>query len=213
MIMDAVRSNTKLIGIPSLHTYTIVWLHGLGEPVEKYFKMFEKYPLLPNCRIVLPIAPVRSVTYHNGATFSCWYDFNNLENEYWPTVESSVKIVLQVLEEEKAFNKPLIIGGFSQGAALALYTGLSKYPDPLKAIISLSGFAFPTRISEEKKSTPVYISHGARDNIICSEKSNINIHKFLKGVNFTQKIHQNQGHSIRTTQWELVRLWLNEKVI
>lgn len=210
--MNVMRTGRDIIIKPSVHLATIVWLHGLGDSAEGFFDLFYDYPLIPNCKVVLPTAPLNPVTVNGGHLFNSWYDFKTMEDEYDPSAESSVEIILKILEEEKKSTDCLILGGFSQGAVMSLYTGLSKHQNELKAIVALSGYAFPMTIPDHKKSTPVLMFHGVRDTLITLERSNLTVQKHLQGVNLTQKTDETLGHSISLPEWNLVSQWLTEKI-
>merc|ERR1712130_72304 len=64
----------------------------------------------------------------------------------------------------------VILGGFSQGAAMAIYCGL-QYPKRLGGIVSLSGYLCDMNIvklikNKEAKNIPIIMYHGNNDMIV-----------------------------------------------
>lgn len=72
---------------------------------------------------------------------------------------------MDLIKQEKG--KKVILGGFSQGAAVALHT-LTTEPFPIKGLVVLSGY-LPLRneISGDlNKSIPVFMGHGLDDSVV-----------------------------------------------
>ena len=59
------------------HQFTIIFLSGLGGCCDNFLSAFgteEKFgTTLKNCRIVLPTAPVKKVSFYNKK-MACWYN-------------------------------------------------------------------------------------------------------------------------------------------
>jgi phospholipase/carboxylesterase len=85
------------------------------------------------------------------------------------TVEYVNELILTELKRGISAHH-ILLGGFSQGAAIALIAGL-RYPETLGGIFALSGF-FPEADSvlaacdDKKKKTPIFIAHGTEDAVI-----------------------------------------------
>ena len=67
----------------SEHKYSLIFLHGLGDSAMGFFDVFSdpqnQFNLTPpNCRIVLPTAPVQPVTLNQGYEMNSWFDVFNL---------------------------------------------------------------------------------------------------------------------------------------
>ena len=63
-----------------------------------------------------------------------------------------------------------MIGGFSQGAAMALHIG-ARHPEPLAGVLALSGYlVLADRLARERAaanlSTPVLMCHGTFDDVV-----------------------------------------------
>ena len=127
------------------HKATLIFLHGIG-PRFKYqgFKYEnEKWPgILDKIRpdymkIICPIAPSKPVKMFNSI-MPAWYNVNDTKENNCITykedlndVENSTKILQNIVKMESKTllnyggHSRIIIGGFSQGGGLALYTGLT----------------------------------------------------------------------------------------
>ena len=157
---------------------TVVWLHGMGTTV-KDFEPFAREVAdfgAPAARFVFPQAPKLALTAHRGWETTAWYDvlsddFTSREDERG--IRSMHLRVSQVIRELVAAGTPanrIFLGGFSMGAAMALYTGL-RQPQPLAGVIALSGYlplasTLPAEITPAGHLTPIFMGHGAFDDVI-----------------------------------------------
>lgn len=163
---------------PEKKPLTMIWLHGLGVDGSdfKFFqKELEQFGGLDNINMVLPSAPVRDVTAAK-LSMPAWYDLytnNFLEKseEDIDGMNEAMAFVQTIIDEEREKNPdtPIILGGFSQGAAVALLAGLEQ-TEPLFAIVAFSGYVprHPRfdEISDVAKQTPIFMSHGSIDSVI-----------------------------------------------
>ena len=162
------------------HTDTLVFLHGLGDTADGWVDLFlsEMNPCPQSTKIILLTAPIASVTANMGYKMPSWYDIKEWgakDRDFDRTigrdeVDSNAERIKAVLNHEieilKGESRNVLIGGFSQGAAMSLHTGLG-YQMPLGGILSWSGYLFPfTKISKENENVPVFISHGLDDNVV-----------------------------------------------
>eukprot|EP00002_Diphylleia_rotans_P030259 TRINITY_DN6205_c0_g1_i1.p1 TRINITY_DN6205_c0_g1~~TRINITY_DN6205_c0_g1_i1.p1 ORF type:complete len:192 (+),score=21.39 TRINITY_DN6205_c0_g1_i1:127-702(+) len=124
------------------HTGTIIWLHGLGGEASEYVEQLSE--VIPaGIKCILPNAPQRMVTLHQS-TMRAWCDTLTLVNDRYQRnmeqLRESVAAIHHIIERELRCvpaNK-IVIGGFSQGALLALHAGLSFHQE-LAGIVFCSG--------------------------------------------------------------------------
>ncbi len=157
---------------------SIIWLHGLGadgsdfEPIVPELNVQEKYKI----RFIFPNAPSQPVTLNNGYIMPAWFDIYGIKKEIKEDIHGiqlANNLIKQLIEEEHAKGIPyenILLAGFSQGGALALYTGLT-FEHKLAGIVGLSCylFRFDENYSPENKTTPVFLAHGSQDPIVPQE--------------------------------------------
>lgn len=152
------------------HTATLIFLHGLGDSGHGWSTLLGIVKkALPHFKLIFPHAPSRPVSLNGGMSMPAWYDIYSLEEECKEedveSMKESVRTVANLIKEEKACGvKSVFVGGFSQGGAIALATGLSS---ECSGIISLSGY-LPRYIDLKSvnHSGPIFMGHGTDDPIV-----------------------------------------------
>ncbi|UCG72205.1 MAG: alpha/beta fold hydrolase [Chromatiales bacterium] len=157
----------------------VIWLHGLGadaydfEPVVPMLALGTGRPL----RFVFPNAPVRPVTLNAGMQMRAWYDIGDLDPDGHPEDEAGIRqaaaSVGNLLQVQIAAGIPagrIVLGGFSQGGATALFTAL-RFPQRLAGAVGLSCYlplarTLAEEISAANRSTPVFQGHGEADPVV-----------------------------------------------
>jgi len=128
-------------------TASMIFLHGLGDTGHGWASILNT--IRPDhLKVICPTAPVIPITLNLGFRMPAWFDIESLENLEEETdiegVRASAELVYKHIDMERRAGIPsnrIIVGGFSQGAALALYCAL-HYPEPLAGCVALSTF-FP----------------------------------------------------------------------
>ena len=152
----------------------VIWMHGLGADAKDMAGLAEQLPLKLPVRHVFIDAPVRPVTLNNNMSMRAWYDIVGMkltDREDRDGLLRSEGMIQQIIENQitDGFKRDQIfLAGFSQGAAMALFTGL-RSAAPLAGIISLSGYLpLSAECDTEFKhsSTPVFIAGGKFDPIV-----------------------------------------------
>jgi phospholipase/carboxylesterase len=160
---------------PEQARHAVVLLHGLGadghdfEPVASELR-------LPAVRWVFPHAPLRPVTINGGTRMRAWYDIAGLDHrspEDEAGIRESARAVAELVAREKSRGIPperVVLAGFSQGGAVALYAGL-RQPERLAGLAALSSYLpLATRLAAEahpaNAAVPVFMAHGTRDDVV-----------------------------------------------
>jgi len=155
---------------------TVIWLHGLGANGND-FKPIVPLLKLPNIRFIFPHAPEQPVTLNRGWVMPSWYDILTLEESPQRESESDIRsmsnTITELVKREEARglrSDQIVLGGFSQGGAMALHSGL-RYPRPLAGIMALSTYlVLPQHLEFEadplNSITPLLHCHGAHDDIV-----------------------------------------------
>ncbi len=159
-------------------THSVIWLHGLGadgfdfEPIVPQFKN----PQLPAVRFVFPHAPVRPVSLNNGMPMRAWYDIYSLDREAREDIDgikATRHLIYELIARENQRGIPcrnIALAGFSQGCAMALYTGL-RLAESIAGIVALSGY-LPLRNTTAAERHPanadtrVFMAHGLYDPVV-----------------------------------------------
>ncbi|HEY4975489.1 MAG TPA: hypothetical protein VII41_17890, partial [Steroidobacteraceae bacterium] len=123
----------------------VIWLHGLGadghdfEPAVPALTLPGAHAL----RFVLPHAPVRAVTLNGGARMRAWYDIRGFDRNAAQdesgvrASDAAIRALIQRENERGIATERIVLAGFSQGGAMALYSG-TRLGEPLAGIIGLS---------------------------------------------------------------------------
>ncbi|SEN90623.1 phospholipase/carboxylesterase [Nitrosospira multiformis] len=161
-------------------TRTIIWMHGLGADGSDFVPIVDELalPSIPAVRFVFPHAPMRPVSINRGMVMRAWYDYDiadgsaGLQENMASLRESQRAVEALVRHETQRGVKPenIVLAGFSQGGALALFAGL-RYPEKLAGIMALSCYLpAPQTLVEEAHRTnfamPIFMAHGVADNVI-----------------------------------------------
>jgi phospholipase/carboxylesterase len=159
-------------------TASIIWLHGLGADGSDFEPIVPELRLPRNLavRFVFPHAPYRPVTINGGYIMRAWYDIEMTDsgfNQKLSHIRESEAILQGLIEKEIArgiASERIVLAGFSQGGAVALYSGL-RYPGPLAGIMSLSApVPFAGSMMKEatpaNNRTPIFMAHGTHDGVV-----------------------------------------------
>lgn len=157
-------------------TTAIIWLHGLGADGYDFAPIVPQLNILYPVRFIFPHASVMPVTLNGGMPCRSWFDIRSLsrfEDEDivgMNQTESYMHSLIQTQLDQGIPSERIILAGFSQGGAMALYTGL-RYNQPLGGIIGLStllagSVELETFRSSANQATPIFLAHGTYDNVL-----------------------------------------------
>lgn len=157
---------------------TVVILHGLGADGTDFLSFADEMRLQAAgpVRWVFPRAPERPVTINGGHRMRAWYDIlgtDLVKREDEAGLRESFAQVHALLDREVARGVPaqrIVLGGFSQGCAVALGAGL-RYGQRLAGLVGMSGYLplAETTAAERRDAnalTPVFLAHGRQDNVV-----------------------------------------------
>jgi len=171
----------KYLTVPAArgkHTATVIFVHGLGDSGHGWKPVAYKLsvnPDLQHIKWVLPHAPVMAVTANMGMTMPSWFDIFSfdLSTEDEPGMLKTVHSLNQLISAEIEAGVPaerIVLGGFSQGGAMSLLTGLTT-ERKLGGVAVLSGWLplqkkFKAMINDYVKELPLFWGHGVSDPLI-----------------------------------------------
>jgi phospholipase/carboxylesterase len=157
---------------------TILIMHGLGADGRDFVPIAEQLDLrsIGPVRFLFPAAPVMPVTINGGYAMPAWYDIlgaDLVQREDEKGLRESTAAIESVLANEKARGMPanrIVVGGFSQGCAMALMVGL-RHAEALGGIIGLSGYLpLAAKAAAEahpsNHGTPIFLAHGEHDGVV-----------------------------------------------
>ena len=173
MGIDAIEMRTRSAAVGS-----VIWMHGLGADGNDFASLIPALNLPRDIPInfIFPHAPVRPVTLNMGMKMRAWYDLIAISQdarEDKEGLEEARTIVSKLIENEVQRGikeENILLAGFSQGGAVALYTGL-RHPRPLKGILALSTYlpfvSELASLNHDKNSKPnILMMHGHHDDIV-----------------------------------------------
>ncbi|GMN50062.1 hypothetical protein TIFTF001_019236 [Ficus carica] len=179
---------THVVKPKGQHQATIIWLHGLNDNGLSSSQLLETLPL-PNIKWICPTAPTRPVASLGGFPCTAWFDVGELSEDGpddWEGLDVSAAHIANLLSTEPPDVK-VGIGGFSMGAAMALYSATcysmgryangNLYPVNLTAVVGLSGWLPGSRSLRNKiegsheamrraASLPIFLCHGNCDDVV-----------------------------------------------
>jgi phospholipase/carboxylesterase len=144
----------------------VVMIHGRGADMNDLADLAPMLDTAGGCRFVFPNAPKPFEAYPGMAMGWTWFDG-------WPPKHASVvesrAEMLRFLDEitEKYPTSALVVSGFSQGALMALDSGLRTTRN-LAAIVALSGGLYENDLPDlaAHAGLPVFIGHGSADDVV-----------------------------------------------
>ncbi|HSX20057.1 MAG TPA: carboxylesterase [Gammaproteobacteria bacterium] len=158
-------------------TASVIWLHGLGADGKDFAGIVDQLglPKDHSVRFIFPSAPFMNITINNGMLMRAWYDIydlNMLAREDMQGVKKSQQHIEEFIAHELELGIPsnkILLAGFSQGGAMALYTALN-YARPLCGAIVLSAYLplSNTFAQQQFKHTqmPIFMAHGLYDPVV-----------------------------------------------
>ena len=166
------------IGPPGPARSAVIWLHGLGADGHDFEPIVPHLELDPSLgvRFVFPNAPKRAVTINMGMVMPAWYDVLALDLRRDQDVEgiadsaAHVRALIARENERGIPTERIVLAGFSQGGAIALYVAL-RYPETLAGILALScymilGDDLASEAGEANRATRIFQGHGEWDPMV-----------------------------------------------
>ncbi|CUS09365.1 unnamed protein product [Tuber aestivum] len=162
------------------HTATFIFLHGLGDSGAGWSSVSENFRLrrkFDECCFIFPHAPMIPVTLNMGMRMPGWFNIVSLTDIQAAEDEAGIlgssgkiQAIIQEQIDKGISSERIILGGFSQGGALALVAGLTS-KHKLGGIVGLSTWLplnqkIESLASEENKETDIFQAHGEIDRVV-----------------------------------------------
>jgi phospholipase/carboxylesterase len=201
-------------------TASVIWLHGLGADGNDFVPVVRELALPASLavRFVFPHAPVRSVTINNGVRMRAWYDIAaaDLNNRAdLAGVKQSQLQVEALIAREVGRGIPasrIVVAGFSQGGAVALYTGL-RHAERLAGVMALSTYligadALAIEAASINRDVPIFMGHGTADPIVRFDWGNASRQALVKAGYSVDWHTYGMEHSVCMEEIHAVSAWL-----
>lgn len=157
---------------------SVIWMHGLGADAHDFEPVVPLLALGPDrpVRYVFPNAPARPVTINGGLRMRAWYDLTGVDmqaREDDTGIRESTAAIEALIAREAARGIPrerIVLAGFSQGGAMALFTGL-RHREALAGLVVLSAYlpvadSLEAEASPANRKVPIFMGHGEADNVV-----------------------------------------------
>ncbi|PIZ04331.1 MAG: carboxylesterase [Gammaproteobacteria bacterium CG_4_10_14_0_8_um_filter_38_16] len=200
---------------------SVIWMHGLGANNHDFDSLI---PALSNdalpLRLIFPNAPIRPVTINHQMPTRAWYDIfslTDLSREDKLGIGASQEAITQLIQDEIAQGVPahrIMIAGFSQGGAMALYTGIRQI-QPIAGILALSCYLPLLHEHAEKAhpkntQTPIFMAHGVHDMTLPCFAGKMSYDIVRRTHNNAQWQEYVMGHEITPSEIQDIQVWLKQ---
>jgi phospholipase/carboxylesterase len=156
----------------------VLWMHGLGADGHDFESLVPELRLQAELavRFVFPHAPIRPVTINGGQRMRAWYDIAGFDRRA-PQDEAGIRESAAAIgalvrrERERGIGaERIVVAGFSQGGAMALFVG-PRWPERLGGVMALSSYLLlPDTLAEEAHpanvATAFFQAHGSFDTVV-----------------------------------------------
>lgn len=156
----------------------VILMHGLGADGHDFESLVPglRLPLAPSIRWIFPHAQIRPVTINGGLSMRAWYDITAIDHRA-PEDETGIResataigALVRAERENGIASDRIILAGFSQGGAMALFTAL-RWPERLAGVAALSCWlpltdTLPAEAHRANSSVPLFMAHGTMDTTV-----------------------------------------------
>ncbi|UPL01051.1 hypothetical protein LCI18_011985 [Fusarium solani-melongenae] len=217
----------------SRHTATVIFVHGLGDTGHGWASAVENWrrrQRLDEVKFILPHAPQIPISVNMGMRMPGWFDVKQLGGDVNTLVRSedtegikrSQQYFHNLIQEEIDAGIPserIVLGGFSQGGAMSILSGLTC-KNKLGGIIGMSswlllsqGFAGMVSPTDANRQTPVKMFHGDADPIVNIQRGKLSVDLLKElGYDVTWKVYPGMGHSACLEELDEVEAFLRQQL-
>ncbi|PSC71839.1 Phospholipase carboxylesterase [Micractinium conductrix] len=195
-------------------------LHGLGDSGAGWeFLARELSAELPHTAFVFPHAPQRPISRFDGQRSAAWFDISAIPGQAdRQGLMDSLRYVEGLLEEQAAQGVPLqriVVGGFSQGGAVALLALRSRLR--VAGVLALSAFVpLPDDaplVSDANAATPILMCHGDADSMITLERAQRSVEGLRRSAALLDfRVYDGLAHNVNSEEMEDVRQFLRSRL-
>ncbi|CAI5759712.1 unnamed protein product [Candida verbasci] len=175
-------SSLSAVRINNQAKSAIIFLHGLGDTGNGWSflpQVIQQTKLVQEpINYIFPNAPSIPITVNNGYIMPGWFDIYEFGNPnakqdiqgFFKSCDVLKSLIKEQIDKYDIKPEKIIIGGFSQGAAVSLAT-ISLLDFKIGGCIALSGFCpvkdeLKPKINSANFDTPIFQGHGTVDPIV-----------------------------------------------
>lgn len=163
---------------------SVIWMHGLGATAHDFYDIPPMLGLPGDLDVhfVFPQAPSIPVTINGGMAMPAWYDIRSLDTrnddvEGIERSEAQVRALIDLEVERGVPPERIVVGGFSQGGAMALQAAL-RHPQRLAGVMVLSAYLLladrvEAEAAEANRDLPIFMAHGMYDPVVPYDKAEL----------------------------------------
>ena len=200
----------------------VIWLHGLGADGFDFVPLVPELhlPAAPPVRFVFPHAPHQPVTVNGGYVMRAWYDIvapDLRARQDAEGIKRSQQALIALIQEQidqGVAAKHIVLAGFSQGGAVALYTAL-RYAEPLAGVLALSTYlpladTSAAELQAGNVGVPIFMAHGDADPIVPLDAA-VQSRRWLQELGLNVEWHEYaMQHSVCHEEIGHIGQWLQQ---
>ncbi|KAK4242003.1 acyl-protein thioesterase [Achaetomium macrosporum] len=230
MSSSIIRAAPIVFPATARHTATVIFAHGLGDTGHGWagaVQSWRSHGRLDGVKFILPHAPAIPITCNWGMKMPGWYDIHTIDgnveslrrNEDEKGILESQAYFHELIQKEVDSGVQVVVGGFSQGGAMSIFSGLTAKVK-LAGIVALSSYV-PLSVKfaelvpkpEFNKETPIFMGHGDADTVVPTPLGKLS-YDLLKslGYNATFKIYKGMPHLPFPEELDDVEAFLVERL-
>ncbi|XP_029447138.1 acyl-protein thioesterase 1 [Rhinatrema bivittatum] len=205
-------------------TAAVIFLHGLGDTGHGWAEAFAGIRS-PHVKYICPHAPITPVTLNMNMAMPSWFDIIGLSPDS-PEDDVGIKQanenIKALIDQEVKNGIPsnrIILGGFSQGGALSLYTALTTN-QKLAGVLALScwlplrtTFSQAAAANIVNKDIPVIQCHGDCDPLVPPMFASLTVEKLktiINPANIQYKVYSGMTHSSCAQEMEDIKQFIEK---
>jgi len=208
-----------VVSASAKHTASLIFLHGLGDTGHGWATSIAAIRP-PHVKVICPSAAKMPVTLNSGFESPSWFDLLSLDAS-GPEDEEGIKkaasLINGIIDEEIKSGIPaerIMIGGFSQGGALALYVALTSTLQ-LGGVVALSCWLPLHKQFAGKPAIgiPCFQAHGDCDPIVpyrWGQMSASMLKQLMSNHNF--KTYKGMMHSSSETEMQDMKEFVSSSI-
>ncbi|EAT85293.1 hypothetical protein HBI56_072600 [Parastagonospora nodorum] len=222
----------KPLIVPALkrHTATVIVAHGLGDSGAGWIFLAENWrrrSKFEEVQFIFPSAPSIPITLNMGMRMPGWYDIKSLstlddrEEDEAGIIKSRDyfhSLIDQEIEKGIPANR-IVIGGFSQGGAMSLLSGVT-YKNQLGGIFGLSCYLLLQKKIKDmiptdnpNQNTPIFMGHGDADQVVAHKWGKKSADVLTEhGYKVDFRTYKGLVHSADDSEIDHLEAYLNQQI-